>query len=93
MRDFDKVAAPHAAISTRAEWLRLQQQRATPELKLRLTPDNALSADIEAQSAARDEDRLAFLIRQLDRAREQLEQDHSLSRLEGHARAEFGRGR
>lgn len=93
MRDFDKVAASLADVVTRAEWLHLQQQRQRPEQVRHLTPNNEMSADIKAQDASRSEDRIAFLRGRLDRSQQGLEQDFGFARIEGHAKADFERGR
>lgn len=87
------LSAAPPAISTREEFIRLQQQRATPADELNLTPDRSTALTVNSSVERENETRLQFLGARLEAASHDMQRDHALAALEGKAQVDFGLSR
>lgn len=90
-------ASSHAAeasdIATKAELDHLVETRPTPAQEIHLTPDNAVSAEVNRQVAVAHESRIVDLNERLQRMRDQTERDHAFAQVNDRAKADFERAR
>lgn len=80
-------------IATKAELDHLIETRPTPEREMHLTPMGPVTSVVNRQVAVVHEKRIVDLNERLERMRDTVERDFSLSRQHGHARADFERSR
>ena len=85
------LSAGAPAISTREEFLQLERNRGVPADQLNLTPDRSTALAVNSGVEQENETRKQFVGARLKDASAELQRDHAISRLEGHARVDFDR--
>ncbi len=81
----------HPDIATKAELERLRASRPVPAPTRHLTPIGPDAEHTRRSLHEADERRISYLQDRLQRVRDGAERDHSFARLQGHAKADFGR--
>lgn len=93
MSDKIRDSAAEPTIATKAELLKRLRNRERPGLNVHLTPAGPVAQQIHKDGVCENERRIARLRDSLHNAHDAIEQQHSFSRLDGYAAAEFSKER
>ena len=84
---------PVRDIATKAELDQLTKNRTTPEPHLHLSPDGAITSQVNQHVSRTNEQRMADLEQRLQKMREGGERDFTLAAVHGRAKNDFERSR
>lgn len=93
LKDAYRLTEPVRDPATKAELEMRLKNRPTPSPQQQLTPNNALSSQVNEKIANADEKRVTDLSERLQRMRENSDRDFTFARLEGRAKSDFDRSR